>query len=116
MIKLFRQFVSIAQVVDALSNIPMLWRPNRFALHEAASRVFRIGQCLFNNGPVCVLKVFKNGFLLRFVKVLNKVNNIIRFQLANGYTQNIRAQNADHLFAQAFVEFRQNVAVKLAII
>ena len=115
-IKLFRQVIIGAHEINGLPYSPMLGRHDNLALHEATGRVLGVGQRLFGGDTLRVLKRVKDGLLLGLFEVFQQVDNIVAFHVTHSVGQNVGAQDADHLFADGLIQFRQDVAVEFLVI
>ena len=71
---------------------------------------------MFDSHPLSFGKGLENGSPLPVFKVLEKIDNLITFQIAHSFDQNIRAQRCNHFFANTFIKLGENVAVKLFVI
>ncbi len=66
MVELLGQFLfGLSQVINRVTNHPMLWRGDNFALHMATGGEFRVGQGLFDGHTIRVFQRVQNGRLLR---------------------------------------------------
>ena len=112
-IELFGQIVLRPQKINRLSNVPMIRCHDQLALHQATGGFLGIGQRLFDHDAVVVVQSVQNGFGLWIVEVFDQVDNVVGFQIAHGLGQNGGLHRTNHVFAQAFIQFGQDLAVKL---
>ncbi len=98
-------------MIDGVAHGPVLRRGYNLALHEPSSGIFRIAERLLDRGTVDLIERFEDRFLLGFVKILENVDDIVRFKFADGFSQNLRLKRLDHLIANVVVDLRQDLAV-----
>ena len=114
MIELVRQPLGRTQEINRIAHRPMFGGHHHLTLHQATRRKFWIGQRLFDSNAVWFRQGFKNGGFLPVFKVLEKIDNLITFQIAHSFDQNIRAQRCNHFLTNALIELGENVTLKLS--
>ena len=115
-IELVGQPFLAAQKVDGLAHSPVFGGGHHLGLHEAAGRIFGIGQRLLDGGTVGFVQRRQNRLLLGRLHVLDQVDDIVAVHLAHGLGQHLMGQLLDDLVANGLVDLGQDLAVDLAFI
>ncbi len=111
MVELLGQVVLSPQVVDGVSDGPVLGRDHHLALHQASGGILGIGQRLLDRDPVDHVQRLENGFLPVLVEIFDDIDDVVRFELAHRLGELFRGQRLDDLFPNVLVDLRQNLAV-----
>ena len=103
-------------IVDRLARRPVLGRHHHLALHQAAGGVFRIGQRLLDGDPVAGARARRGWPPAAAPRDPRSGRRHRRSRARARRRPAPRVQRRDHLFADALVELRQDLAVELAAV
>ncbi len=115
-VELIGQILVGAQVVDGLAHGPVLRHRDHLALHQASGGILGIAQRLFDRDPVHGRQRVEDRLLLRLFEILEKVDDIVRLEFADGLGEDLGGQAGDDVCAHAFVEFAEDLAVEFAAV
>ena len=105
-IELFGQILGLAaQEINRLAHAPELGHADHLGLHEAARGLLGIAERGLDRGPVIIVERAEDGLLLPgILDILQKVDDIVAFQVAHRLGQRALGQERDDLLAQHLVE------------
>ena len=104
-----RQIVLGAEIVDDLSDLPMLRHGAEVALHQAARGFLREAQRLFDRGAVVRLHLLEDRLLLVLVEILDERDRVVGLHLAREVGDLLRLHLVDQVLADIVVELGEHV-------
>ena len=97
------------EIIDDLSDFPVRRDSAQVALHEPASRLFRIAESFLDRGAIVGLHLFEDGLLLIFVEILDEGDRIVGLHLARQVGDLLRLHFVEEIFSDVIVELSENV-------
>ncbi len=113
LVELVGQLLGLAQVVDGLADGPEGRDRDQLPLHEAAGTVLRVGEDRLENGAIARRNRLQDLALLLLLQILDQVDGIVGVELGDGRRQVDGAELLDHLVADLFLEFGENLRIEI---